>query len=58
MFNLNFVRVHILSLVYHELQFVTKSLKDLSKDESLRNHDSIVFFLMAHGQQGIDLSIQ
>ena len=28
-------------------------LRDMSKDSRLKNHDSIVLFFMAHGQQGI-----
>ena len=34
------------------LQFITRELSKITKDEALTQHNCIVLFVMAHGQQG------
>ena len=39
-------------IVFSCKKFLSSELKRLAEDQSLKNHDSIVLFFMAHGQQG------
>ena len=39
-------------IVFSGKKFLSSELKRLAEDQRLENHDSLVLFFMAHGQQG------